>query len=198
MSPVPAMPPGQSESMTPVPPPAGLAKAIADDLLYEVVDGQILEKNRGAREMAIASILGGYLSQFARANRLGRALIECLFRINVAQDMQLRPDVAFVSHARWPYNRRLPDVPAWDMVPDLAVEVISASDMMSAVQRRVHDYFRAGVARVWVVYHEQAEVYAYSNPRQIEVVSTGQELDGGDLLPGFRLPVVVFFEDDPE
>ena len=198
MSPVSAVPPNQSESMSPVPPPAGLAKAIADDLLYEVVDGEILEKNRGAREMEIASILGGYLSQLSRANRLGRALIECLFRINVAQDMQLRPDVAFVSHARWPFNRRLPDVPAWDMVPDLAVEVISASDMMSAVQRKVHDYFRAGVARVWVVYHEQAEVYIYSTPCQIDMVSLGQELDGGDLLPGFRLPVAVFFQDDPE
>ena len=198
MSTVPAMPPNQSESMTPVPPPAGLAKAIADDLLYEVVDGQILEKNMGSREIEIATILGGYLFQFARANRLGRALVEFLFRIIVEEDMQRRPDVAFVSHARWPYNRRVPDVPVWDMVPDLAIEVISPSNSASAVLRKVHDYFKAGVTRVWVVYPEQAEVYIYSTPQQIQVVGVGQELDGGDLLPGFRLPVAVLFEDDPE
>jgi len=103
-----------------------------------------------------------------------------------------------VSHARWPYNRRVPDVPVWDMVPDLAIEVVSPSNSAFAVQRKVHDYFKAGVTRVWVVYPEQAEVYIYSTPQQVQVVGVGQELDGGDLLPGFRLPVAVLFEDEPE
>ena len=84
------------------------------------------------------------------------------------------------------------------MVPDLAIEVISPSNSASAVHRKVHEYFKAGVTRVWVVYPEQAEVYIYSTPKQIQVVGVGQELDGGDLLPGFRLPVAVLFEDDPE
>src|SRR5208283_3646584 len=64
--------------------------------------------------------------------------------------------------------------------------------------RKVHDYFKAGVTRVWVVYPEQAEVYIYSTPQQVQVVGVGQKLDGGDLLPGFRLPVAVLFEDEPE
>jgi len=198
MSTVPAMPPIPAESMTPVPPSTALAQTIPDDMLYEVVDGQVLEKNMGSRENEIATILGGYLFQFARANRLGRALVEFVFRIIVEENMQRRPDVAFVSHARWPYNRRVPDVPVWDMVPDLAIEVISPSNSASAVHRKVHDYFKAGVTRVWVVYPEQAEVYIYSSPKQIEVVGVGQELDGGDLLPGFRLPVAILFEDEPE
>ena len=145
MSTVPAMPPIPAESMTPVPPSTAIAPTIPDDMLYEVVDGQILEKNMGSRENEIATILGGYLFQFARANRLGRALVEFVFRIIVEENMQRRPDVAFVSHARWPYNRRVPDVPVWDMVPDLAIEVISPSNSASAVHRKVHDYFKAGV-----------------------------------------------------
>ena len=198
MSTVPAMPPNQSESMTPVPPPAGLTATIPDDMLYEVVDGQVVEKTMGAFETGIASLLDQILGPYARANRLGQCFIEMLFRIDIGQDLQRRPDVAFVSHARWPYNRRAPDVPVWDMVPDLAIEVISPSNTAAAVQRKVHDYFKAGVTRVWVVYPEQGEVYIYSTPRQTEVVGVGQELDGGDLLPGFRLPVAVLFEDDPE
>ena len=54
------------------------------------------------------------------------------------------------------------------------------------------------MTRVWVVYPEQAEVYIYSTPQQVQVVGVGQKLDGGDLLPGFRLPVAALFEDDPE
>ena len=151
-----------------------------------------------ARETEIASILVGLLTPYLRTNRLGKVVGEMLFRISPENDLRRRPDVAFVSHARWPFNRRVPDVPVWDMVPDLAIEVVSPSNTAFAVHRKIHDYFKAGVTRVWVVYPEQAEVYIYSTPQQVHVVGVGQELDGGDLLPGFRLPVAVLFEDDPE
>ncbi len=198
MSTVPAMPPIPAESMTPVSPPSAIAPIIPDDMLYEVVDGLVVEKTMGAFETGIASLLVEILGPFARANRLGRFFGEMLFRIDLTQDLQRRPDVAFVSHARWPYNRRVPDVPIWDMVPDLAIEVLSPSNTAIAVNRKIHEYFKAGVTRVWVVYPEQAEVYIYSTPQQVQVVGIGQELDGGDLLPGFRLPVAVLFEDQPE
>jgi len=198
MSTVPAMPPIPAESMTPVPPPTAIAPIIPDDMLYEVVDGQVVEKKMSARETEIASILVGMLTPYLRTNRLGKVVGEMLFRINPENDLRRRPDVAFVSHARWPFNRRVPNVPVWDMVPDLAIEVVSPSNSASTILRKVHEYFKAGVARVWVVYPEQAEVYIYSTPQQVQVVGVGQELDGGDLLPGFRLPVAVLFEDDPE
>ena len=198
MSTVPTMPPIPAESMTPVPPPTAIAPTIPDDMLYEVVDGQVVEKKMSARETEIASILVGLLTPYLRTNRLGKVVGEMLFRINPENDLRRRPDVAFVSHARWPFNRRVPDVPVWDMVPDLAIEVISPSNSASAVHRKIHDYFKAGVTRVWVVYPEQAEVYIYSTPQQIQVVGVGQELDGRDLLPGFHLPVAALFEDDPE
>jgi len=198
MSTVPAMPPIPAESMTPVPPPTAIAPIIPDDMLYEVVDGQVVEKKMSARETEIASILVGMLTPYLRTNRLGKVVGEMLFRINPENDLRRRPDVAFVSHARWPFNRRVPNVPVWDMVPDLAIEVVSPSNSASTILRKVHDYFKAGVARVWVVYPEQAEVYIYSTPQQVQVVGIGQELDGGDLLPGFRLPVAVLFEDEPE
>ena len=55
------------------------------------------------------------------------------------------------------------------MVPDLAIEVISASNTAFEVQKKTHEYFAAGVTCVWVVYPEQAEVYVYSSPTQIQV-----------------------------
>jgi Uma2 family endonuclease len=171
--------------------------SVGDDCLYEIVDGRIVEKDTGAREIEIATILGSYLFHFARVNRLGRALVEFIFRIDVEKDLQRRPDVAFVSHARWPFNRRVPDVPVWDIVPDLAIEVISPTNTAFQVQKKTHEYFEAGVTRVWVVDPEQAEIDVYSSPTQIQVLQLGQELDGGDLLPGFRLPLAALFEDDP-
>jgi Uma2 family endonuclease len=188
----------ESASQVAGPAHATTPPTIRDDMLYEVVDGQVVEKIVGAREIEIAAILGGYLFHFARVNRVGRSLVEFLFRINVKKDLQRRPDVAFVSHSRWPFHRRVPDVPVWEMVPDLAVEVISPSNTAFEVQKKIHDYFEAGVAQVWVVYPDQAEVYVYASPTQIHVFQARQELDGGDLLPGFRLPLALLFDDEAE
>ena len=44
----------------------------------------------------------------------------------------------------------------------------------------------------------QQEVYVYASPTQIQVLQLGQDLDGGDLIPGFRLPLAVLFEDEAE
>jgi Uma2 family endonuclease len=84
------------------------------------------------------------------------------------------------------------------MVPDLAIEVVSEIKSAYEVRKKIREYFAAGVSGVWIIYPDQAEVYVYASPTQIQVLKTGQELDGGDLLPGFRLPIAALFEDDSE
>jgi Uma2 family endonuclease len=182
---------GSSESLDAFP------FTVPDDMLYEVVDGKIVEKLVGAYEGDIAGILYHFLGTFASTNRLGQAFVEVIFRIDQAKNLQRRPDVAFVSNARWPAGRRPPKkVAAWDMVPDLAVEVVSPPNSASQVQEKMHEYFKAGVTAVWIIYPEQEEVYVYTSPAQIQVLQVGQDLDGGDLIPGFRLPVATLFEED--
>ncbi len=99
---------------------------------------------------------------------------------------------------QWPFRRQEPDAPVWDIVPDLAIEVISPSNSADAVHEKTREYFEADVRQVWVVYAKGNEVYVYSSPKQIQVLQLGDELDGGDLLPGFRLPLAALFEDEPE
>lgn len=178
--------------------PAAVEVAVPDDVLYEVVDGQIVEKNVGAREIEIASMLDQALGMFAKPRRLGRVVAEMIFRIDPARNLQRRPDVAFISDQRWPFRRRAPDTPVWDIVPDLAIEVVSPSNSADAVLAKVREYFDAGVRQVWVVFPKGREVYVYSSTKQIQVLQIGDELDGGDLLPGFRLPLTAIFEDEPE
>lgn len=171
---------------------------VPGDMLYEVVDGQIKEKTAGVQETEIASLLFGFLFTFLRQNRLGRVLSEMIFRIDVAKDLQRRPDVAFVSHAKWPIKRRAPHSAAWDLVPDLAIEVVSPTNSAVEVQTKIDDYFEAGVSRVWVIYPTQKKIHIYASPTQIQVLQPGDELGGGDLIPGFMLPLNALFEDDPE
>ena len=199
MSTVPAMPPIPAESMAPVSPPTELAPTIPDDMLYEMVDGQVVEKRMSARETEIASILVGLLTPYLRTNRLGRVVGEMLFRINPENDLRRRPDVAFVSHAALAIqSSRSQGIPlGYGSRPGHRSHQREQLGLRSPGEgSRVFCCRR--VTRVWVVYPDQAEVYLYSSPTQIQVLEIGQELDGGDLLPGFHIPVAALFEDDPE
>jgi Uma2 family endonuclease len=125
-------------------------------------------------------------------------VVELLFRINVATDLQRRPDLAYVSYERWPRGKRPVPKDAWNVVPDLAVEVVSENNSASEIHTKIQDYFRSGVRLVWVVYPIEAQVYVYTSPTQIAVAHRTDCLDGGDVLPGFILPLEALFATDDE
>src|SRR5207245_5331358 len=79
-----------------------------DDRLYEIINGKRVEKPMGFYESGIAFILGYYLEHYARTGQLGRVRVEMMFRIDAANALDRRPDVAFISYERWPKKRRLP------------------------------------------------------------------------------------------
>jgi Uma2 family endonuclease len=166
---------------------------------YEVVDGQILENPpMGAEESILASLLQELMGPFARSNRLGRVATETLFLIDRARNLKRRPDLAFVSDRRWPLRRRVPQTEAWDVIPDLAVEVVSESNTANSVVIKIEEYFRAGASRVWVVYPVVKKIYIYDSPATVSILQLGDELDGADVLPGFRVALSTLFEEGDE
>ena len=169
------------------------------DVLYEVVDGRIVESpTMGAYENDIANLLAELLNESARVGRLGRAFVEQLFRIDIARDLRRRPDVGFVPAARWPYGKRVPKAEAWDMVPDLAVEVVSKSNTAEEILAKLGDYFRTGVRLVWVVYPSVRQVYVYTSPADVQILTEPAELDAREVLPEFHLSLHRLFEDEPD
>jgi Uma2 family endonuclease len=93
-----------------------------------VVNGQKVElPPKSAFSSWIASTLGQRLGEFVRQRRAGAVVIEMLFILDRQADLRRRPDVAFVSAERWPLDREPPYDTDWDVVPDLAVEVVSPS-----------------------------------------------------------------------
>jgi Uma2 family endonuclease len=156
--------------------------------LYEVIDGQIVEKPpMGAFEVAIASRLHVSMGHLAQSEGLGQVFGEMLFRIDPEERLDLRPDVAFVSNQTWPIERRVPRTAAWEVVPDLAIEVISPNNKTVEDIGKVDGYFRAGTRAVWLIFPTLAKVYVYESPTSVKVLALGDELDGGAVLPGFRL-----------
>ena len=105
---------------------------------YEVVNGVLVEEPPlGVREVNIATILTTRLGYFVLTRKLGRMATEGLFVLQTDPQLRRRPDVAFVSAERWPLSQPVPANAAWDVVPDLAIEVISPTDRAIEVLDKV-------------------------------------------------------------
>jgi Uma2 family endonuclease len=161
--------------------------------LYEIIDGQVVEKPpMGSYSTEVASMLCGSLEPFARKSNLGRVLVEPMFRVTPKR--HCRPDVAFFSYQNWPRTPRLPDAESIDRIPELAVEVLSASNTAVEVLAKVRTYFEAGVKAVWLVYPTLAVIHVFDGFTAIRVLTRADHLEGGELFPGFRLPLSELFE----
>ena len=169
--------------------------AVDSDGHYEIVDGQIVEIPwMGARESWIANRLIRDMNFADADGSLGVTASETLFVLDAGRNLNRRPDVAFVSRERWPVDRSIPrGKAAWDVVPDLAVEVVSSSNFADEIVDKVAEYFRAGTRLVWVLYPSQDLIYAYESPKSVRILAAGDDLDGGAVLPGFRMPVAALF-----
>ena len=169
--------------------------ALVEDIeRYEVIDGVRVEREpMGAFETVLASWLCHLINSFAGGKKLSLAVNEVLFVLNVPRNLKRRPDVAFVPYARWP-TPVMARESAWNVVPDLAVEVVSPSNLAEEIDRKITDYFQAGVRLVWVFYPDSGRVYVYQSPTQVSILERTDTLDGGEVLPGFRLPIVRLYE----
>jgi Uma2 family endonuclease len=116
-----------------------------------------------------------------------------LFRFDVASNLQRRPDLAYASYERWPRAKRQAPKDAWNVVCDLAVGVVSEYNTANEIQAKIQDYFRCGVRLVWVVYPMQSQVFVSESPTRIAVAQRTDALDGGEVVPGFRLPLDPIF-----
>jgi Uma2 family endonuclease len=179
-----------STAVLPIPP-----VGIGDDDLYEVIDGERVGKQpTGIYAVWVASELHFHLAYFVRNNQLGWALTEALFHLPSPINRDRRPDVAFVSYNRWAMDQPIPPTAnAWDVVPNLATEVVSPADTIHELETKIAEYFQAGAELVWVVYPPQHKIHIYESPTKVQILTTADVLDGGTVVPGFRLPLAELF-----
>lgn len=165
-----------------------------DGKRYELVDGELREMPpAGLQHGDVGSGLNAELRFHVRQRRLGRVFgPDTGFRIFPDRDLAYAPDVSFVT------AERIATVDDYEkmgrMAPDLVVEVVSPSDRMTDVLAKVDDYLAAGVRLVWVVVPRRRQVLVYAPGQPARTLGNGDSLDGGDVLPEFRLPVAEVFD----
>jgi Uma2 family endonuclease len=163
-----------------------------DGKLYELVDGQLVEKRMSDFAQLVAGNLNDELVLWCRRTALGRSFVEATFQCFAhAPEMVRRPDVAYLSSQRlagYAWGQR-----HFAVAPDLAVEVVSPRDVVYELDRKVGDYFGAGVRRVWVINPEQQTVRIHRGPGDLSEVVGETELADDALLPGFRCSLPALF-----
>ena len=112
--------------------------------------------------------------------------------LQILPDQVRIPDVAFFAWERLP-GRKLPDEPIPELVPDLAVEVLSATNTPREMARKLKEYFFAGVKLVWIIDPKLQVIDVYTDPDQFTQIGGEQSLEGGAVLPGFTLAVSDIF-----
>ncbi len=171
---------------------ADLAKMPGDEP-WELWEGELRKvPGAGGTASRLAHRIGVRLSNFVEPRDLGCVTgADGTYIILDTPQTVVVPDLSFIRWDRLP-GRDVPDgyIP---VPPDLAVEVVSPSDEPRAVSKKQDLYRRAGVPLVWWVYPNRRAVAVFLHGELIGELGEGDELDGGDVLPGFRLPVAEIF-----
>ena len=163
-----------------------------DGYQYELVHGELIRMPPpGPRHGEVAGEVYWQLRNYLIQNPIGRVYMEVGFLLSRDPDLVRAPDVSFVRADRLPPETERDRY--YPFAPDLAVEVVSPSDRTSATLDKVMDYLDAGTPLVWVIHPGRRIVTVYYPDRTARVLGQGDELDGGDVLPGFRLPVAEIF-----
>lgn len=159
---------------------------------FELVRGEVIElplpmKRHGTVCMNAGSILWVYTRQRGKGYVTGNDAGVILER---DPDTVRGPDIALYEDAQT-FAELHPKY--GEALPRLAVEVLSASDRWGPVLRKIADYLRNGVDMVWLIDPESRTVTVYRPDKVPRVYEEYEELDGEDVLPGFRCRVADFF-----
>ena len=164
-----------------------------DGFRYELVRGELVKMPPAGHMSSFLELrVGARLLAFVEANGLGRAYSSNGgFRLDSDPDTVLAPDASFVR------QERVDVVGDGDGFfpgpPDLAIEVISPSDRYTEVEAKVEEWFNAGTLMVVVVNPRNRTVRVYRSLVDSDLLTETDTLEGGDVVPGWRLPVADIF-----
>lgn len=162
--------------------------------ICEWVENTLVEKAMGLNESWVAFIIMGQFDAYLRSNDVGMCTAPD-GTMRILPGIGRAPDVSFISWKSLPGGKPPPrseKVPA--VVPDLVVEVLSASNTPREMARKRDEYFRAGVKLVWEIDPESRSANVFTGPNTTTPVPADGRLDGADVLPGFTLSLREVFD----
>jgi Uma2 family endonuclease len=166
-----------------------IAQPTNRERLFELVHGEIVEKVPTEEHGEIALIIGSAVRAFVAKHKLGRVGVEVRHQMPDDKQNSRLPDVSFVAG-----NRPCVTEGGIPQMPDVAVEIKSPDDSLKELREKAHYYRLNGTCLVWIVDPAKKLVVALT-PDDEQILLENEALDGGDVLPGFTLPLKEIFAD---
>ncbi len=160
----------------------------------ELIRGVLCETMAsGIEHGEVAIALGMALRQFVRPGRMGRVVgSDSGVLVQRNPDTVREPDIAYISAAKLPLDVRVPGY--LEVIPDLAAEIISPNDTQREVNDKTQMWLSYGVSIVWEFYPDERAIVVARSEGPPVVLNEDDTLDGGDVLPGFTIPVREIFD----
>lgn len=163
------------------------------DHRYELIKGvlKVMSPTKPLHGVICARITV-QLGRFVEEHNLGETFgAETGFLVETDPDTVLGTDAAFVS------RERLATVETFEkffpFAPDLAIEVLSPGNTVNEIDEKINFYFAAGSRAVWVFNPKRRTVAVYRSPFDVRILSEQETLEGGDVLPQFKLDLAKLF-----
>jgi Uma2 family endonuclease len=173
-------------------------RATIEDLLrmpedgnkYELVDGEILMSPTGFRHSAVGMKIGYFVMAYLEERPIGYGFAADV-GVHFPNGNVRSPDFTYVGAEKLP-GGEMPETYG-KVIPDLAVEVLSPSDSMTQVGRKIGEYFEQGVPLVWLVDPKKKTVTVYRSLTDAKQLTVDDVLTAEPVLPGFAVPVRSIF-----
>ena len=164
-----------------------------DGLRRELVRGEVrVVAPAGNMHGRIAVNMSTPLHQFVREHDLGSVFAaETGFKISTDPDTVRAPDVAFIRRGRLEAVGEVEGY--WPGAPDLVIEVVSPTDRFAELEEKVVEWLAAGTRMVLVVNPRARTVTVRTSEKEARILSEEEVLDGGEVVPGWTLPISEVF-----
>jgi Uma2 family endonuclease len=162
-----------------------------DGVRHEISEGELItmpppKSLHTLIALAILEALQAYLKQHGGV----RAFPEAGYVLSREPLTVRQPDVSVLSTER--IQSTAPD-DYFEGAPELAVEVVSASDSAEDLEIKVEQYLQSGAKQVWILYPKTKRLHLFRPGNQLRVLDETQTLEAAELLPGFSVKVADLF-----
>jgi Uma2 family endonuclease len=161
--------------------------------ICELIDRTLVEKTMATYESMLAAALLHFLQCYLDTHNLGAVAGEAGL-LQILPGQIRAPDVSFIRWERLPgRHSSKAKPPIYAIAPDLAAEILSKGNTAREMKRKLRDYFKAGVRLVWYIEPKTRTARAYTALLKWRDIGSNDSLSGGDVLPGFELPLADLF-----